>query len=174
MSVRIVVTGSECTGKTTLARALAERFGVKPVPEFLRKYFEAVGGVLTLEDAIPIAKGQLKAEKQAEAAGINPLICDTNLLSSVIYNRHYYGTCPKWIEQQLTARHYHHYFLCGTDVPWQADGQRDRPEQRAELQNHFREELLRRKVPFTELKGDVEQRLETAAEVVQELLEATS
>lgn len=174
MTVRIVVTGSECTGKTTLARALADRFGVRPVPEYLREYFEAAGGALTLEDAVPIAKGQLKAENEAEAAGVDPVISDTDLLSSVIYNRHYYGMCPEWIEKRLAERPCDHYFLCETDVPWEPDGQRDRPEQRAELQEQFRKELRGRNLPFTELRGNVEQRLNQAASIVQRLLDATS
>lgn len=40
---RVCVTGPECTGKTTLARALAEWAGVAWVPEASRAYAEAHG-----------------------------------------------------------------------------------------------------------------------------------
>lgn len=170
MSVRIVVTGSECTGKSTLAAALAEHFGVPFVPEYLREYFVRKNGILTIEDAIPIAKGQLTSEHRLEDEGINPLICDTNLVSSVVYSRHYYGRCPQWIEERLAEREYHHYFLCGLDVPWQPDGQRDRPAEREGMQQLFRDELLRRGVEFTELSGSVAERLALAVPVVERLI----
>ena len=38
--IRLVVTGSECTGKTTLAARLAERYRTAWVPEFARAYAE--------------------------------------------------------------------------------------------------------------------------------------
>lgn len=169
--IRIVLTGSECTGKSTLARDLAEHYGVVAVPEYLREYFVEKNGVLTIEDAVPIVKGQLAGEREREQAGDNPLICDTNPLTSVIYNRCYYDFCPEWIEEQLTRRTYHHYLLCGIDVPWQADGQRDRPGDRDHMQSLFRAELIERGCPFTELAGDHATRLSRAKAVVDSLLE---
>lgn len=168
--VRIVLTGSECTGKTTLASDLSAHYGVTPVPEYLREYFEFKNGVLTIEDAIPIAEGQIRNEISTEKAGNNPLICDTNALSSIIYSRHYYGHCPQWIEQQLKDHPYHLYLLCETDIPWQADGQRDRPAEREHMQSLFRNELLKRKLPFVEISGDRKQRLDMAVRAVDRIL----
>ncbi|WP_147819369.1 AAA family ATPase [Salidesulfovibrio onnuriiensis] len=169
--VRIVVTGSECTGKSTLALALAAHFGVRAAPEFLRRYFEMKNGVLTLEDAVPIAQGQIAGEDEREMAGDNPVICDTNPLSSVVYNNYYYGSSPAWIEGRLQSRSYHHYLLCGIDVPWRADGQRDRPGEREHLQGLFRAELVRRGCAYTELFGGPEARLAEAVRIVGSLLE---
>ena len=39
--IRVVVTGSECTGKTTLAADLAARLSVPWVPEYARQYVAA-------------------------------------------------------------------------------------------------------------------------------------
>ncbi|GAB7022824.1 AAA family ATPase [Salidesulfovibrio brasiliensis] len=170
MPVRVVVTGSECTGKSTMAAALADRFGVPYAPEFLRDYFIMKEGVLTVEDAVPIAQGQINGEDALVRQGVNPVICDTNILSSVIYSRHYFGHCPEWIERQMRERAYDHYLLCGIDVPWVADGQRDRPAEREAMQNLFRNELKARGLPFTEVKGSVEERLAAAIPIVESLL----
>ncbi len=170
-TVRIVVTGSECTGKSTLARSLAEHYKVGFAPEYLRRYFGEKNGVLTIEDAVPIAKGQLDGELERERAGDNPIICDTNLLSSIVYNKHYYGNCPKWIEETILNREYHHYLLCGIDVPWRADGQRDRPEAREHMQSLFRSTLVLRNYPFTELFGNPEERKQQAVRIIDRLLE---
>ena len=38
--VRVVVTGSECTGKTTLAEALAGHYGTAAIPEYARRFVD--------------------------------------------------------------------------------------------------------------------------------------
>lgn len=170
MPVKIVITGSECTGKSTMAATLAGRFGVPYAPEFLRDYYVMKEGVLTVQDAVPIAQGQIAGEDALVRQGVNPVICDTNILSSVIYSRHYFGHCPEWIEQQMRKRVYHHYILCNIDVPWVADGQRDRPAEREAMQSLFRNELKARGLPFTEVTGSVEERLAVAVSIVEPLL----
>ena len=171
--LRIVLTGSECTGKSTLAAMLAKHYKVECVEEYLREYFIAHNGVLTLEDAVPIAKGQIAAEDAVEDAmeekGADLLLCDTNILSSVVYNKHYYGTNPEWIEEAFTQREYTLYLLCGIDVPWEADGQRDMPEEREYMQGLFRAELEERNLPFVELTGDANKRFECAVTLIDSL-----
>ena len=56
------------------------------------------------------------------------LIQDTDLLSTVIYSRHYFGDCPGWVEAHLArANPPTSTCLAGIDVPWVPDGdQRDR------------------------------------------------
>ncbi len=134
---RITVTGSECTGKSTLAGALASRFGALWVPEYCRAYQDSKGPVLTAQDVEPIASGQIAAFEEAEAAGSPLLILDTDLLSTVIYARHYYGACPDWIASEAVKRRADLYLLCDIDVPWLADGHRDRGEAREEMQGLF-------------------------------------
>lgn len=168
--VRIVLTGSECTGKSSLARALAGHYNVGFAGEYLREYFEKAGGRLCIDDAVPIAEGQLQRETDLEQRGCNPLICDTDALSSAIYAKHYFGSCPARIEAILAARPKHHYLLCHIDVPWQADGQRDRPEQREYMQGLFAAELERRGFPHTVVRGPLKQRLATALGIVDQLL----
>ena len=75
----------------------------------MRTYFET-RDTLTLADAIPIAQGQWTREqdgaKAATAAG-QPLICDTDLVSSLVYTAQYYrdqvGTAL-WQRWQAWAR----------------------------------------------------------------------
>jgi nicotinamide riboside kinase len=170
--VRIVLTGSECTGKSTLAKALAEHYGVGFAREYLREYFEKAGGRLCIDDTVPIAEGQLQRETLLEQRGSNPLICDTDALSSVIYANHYFGSCPQRIEAIFASRPRTHYLLCHIDVPWRADGQRDRPEQREHMHGLFASELDRRGFAHTLVRGSLAQRLATAMGIVDRLLSA--
>src|SRR5918993_322386 len=64
---RIVVTGSESTGKSTLARELATHFGAIWVAEQSRLYAARARRALTAEDVAPIASEQIAAEDAALA-----------------------------------------------------------------------------------------------------------
>lgn len=164
---RVVVTGSECTGKTTLARALAERFGAPWAAEFARAYFDAKGTPLDASDVEPIARGQVAGEDAAEAAARELLVLDTDLLSTAVYARHYYGSCPAWIEEAARARRADLYLLCLPDIPWEADAPRDRGDRREEMHGLFVGALDRLGAPAAAVSGTGEARLEAALAAVR-------
>jgi len=171
---RIVLTGSESVGKTTLGAQLAARYGVACVPEFVREYAAAKGTPLDFRDHGPIAKGQMALEDthiaSALARGDTLLLQDTDLVSTVVYCHHYFGRCPDFIEEAAIARRPTHYLLLDIDVPWIADGVRDREEQRAEVQALFRDTLARFNAPVSVVQGTWEERLTTAATSIDALL----
>ena len=93
--IRVVLTGSESTGKTTLAEELARHYDAELVPEFVRGFAEARGGMIEFGDHGPIARGQMALEDEHIARGGDVLMQDTDLLSTVVYCRHYFGRCPR-------------------------------------------------------------------------------
>ena len=133
MTRRIVLTGPEATGKTTLASALARRFRAPWLPETARTYATEVKRELTAADAEIIAARAIAAEDAALAKDPPLLILDTDLISTVVYVRHYYGPCAAWIENAARARLGDLYLLCEPDLPWTADGVRDRPADRQDM-----------------------------------------
>ncbi|HLA91607.1 MAG TPA: ATP-binding protein [Gemmatimonadaceae bacterium] len=174
MTRRIVVTGPECTGKTSLARALAERLGAPWLPEAARGYAEAQGReerALTARDVEPISRRAIAAEDEALESAPGILVLDTDLLSTVAYARHYYGACPAWIEGEARARRGALYLLCAPDLPWRADGVRDRPAARAAMHEHFRAVLREFGAEVIEISG-VERSRERAALAAVETLAA--
>ncbi len=158
---RLVLTGSEATGKTTLASGLAAHYRTSWVPEFARAYAEARGGVLTAADVEPIALGQRAAE-DAPSVKAGLIVLDTNLLSTAVYARHYYGMTVGWLEAALTPPPPAFYLLCDIDLPWTADGIRDRGDDRQAMQSRFRVALEQRHLPFALVGGTGPDRLARA------------
>lgn len=167
----IVVTGSECTGKTTLASELAAMFGAPCSPEFAREYVERKRASLDVGDVEPIANGQAAGE-DAAMTGAGPLVIkDTDLMSTVVYAHHYYDGCPEWIERAASARLGDLYLLLHPDVPWIADGlQRDRPAARALLHGLFRQRLSALGARAVDITGDWAARRASARDAVTALL----
>ena len=165
--IRVVVTGSECTGKTTLAKALAAHYETTWVPEFARRFVRDKGDAPAYEDVEAIARGQMAIEEEAAAEASGLLVQDTDLLSTVVYSHHYYGDCPRWVEETLDDRAADLYLLAGIDVPWAPDGeQRDRGGRRDEMQGLFRTALRERGLRFVEINGSVDERLAAATKAI--------
>jgi len=165
---RIVVTGSESTGKTTLAADLAVALGTIWVPEHARAYAEARGGILTAADVEPIGRGQWAAETAALASRAGTVVFDTDLLSTAVYARHYYGMTVAWIEAAIQAYPPSLYLLCDIDLPWEADGIRDRGEARAAMHAAFRAALEGRGFRYAVVRGTGPARLAGAVAAIRE------
>ena len=175
---RVVVTGSECTGKTTLAGDLARQFGTVWVAEYAREYLvhkvATTGLPLDESDVEPIARGQIAAEDRGAATAKGLLVLDTDLVSTTVYARHYYGACPIWIEQAARDRRADLYLLCDIDVPWIADPARDRPHQREVVHALFVGALDALGAPYVTIRGSWAARLTAGIAAVATILQTTT
>ena len=173
----VVVTGSECTGKTTLAASLAEKFGASSSKEFAREYVGLKQAPLGASDVEPIARGQLAneqaADREADDRGRGVVVRDTDLHSTVVYARHYYGECPGWVLETARARTGDLYLLLCPDVPWVADGlMRDRADEEARALIHglFRDTLSAAGARVVEIRGWWPERHARAVAAVEALI----
>jgi NadR type nicotinamide-nucleotide adenylyltransferase len=167
---RVTVTGSESTGKTSLARRLAEQFRTLWVPEFSREYAMHKAAPLDASDVEPIAHGQMRLEDEVLARARGMVILDTDLVSTVVYAEHYYGSCPPWVDAAARERLADLYLLCDIDAPWVADPVRDRPHARAEIHAAFSAQLQRYGAPYVLIRGDWATREASAVAAVEALL----
>jgi NadR type nicotinamide-nucleotide adenylyltransferase len=171
--MRVCVTGPESTGKTSLAQRLAEWAKTEWVPEASRSYAERKVEPLGAEDVGPIAREHIAladaAAARARQRGATMLVLDTDLLSTVVYARHYYGAAPRWVERAERERRAELYLLCEVDVPWIPDGIRDRPENREEMFALFERALTSRRAHVVRVRGDWDTRWTTARDAVRTL-----
>jgi NadR type nicotinamide-nucleotide adenylyltransferase len=120
--MRIAIVGPESTGKTLLARTLAEKLGGTFVAEYGRTYSEEFGNQSTALDLAAIAAGQLLAEEEALTANPAPhLICDTDVLTTCSYAHLYLGYCPQTLEELASIRSYDVTFLLSPTIPFRPD-----------------------------------------------------
>ena len=173
--IRVTVTGSECTGKTTLARALGRHYGTVVVPEAARLWVERAGRAPAFDVVDAIARLHVDLADEAARRARRLLVHDTDLLSTVVYSRHYYGRCRGWIAATAGDRAADLYLLADIDVPWVPDGAaRDRGDRREEVQALFRAELEALRLRFVTVHGPHEARMRTATAAIDDLLAVTS
>lgn len=148
--------GPESTGKSVMARHLAEVYQTEYVPEVAREMVSS--NDFTVDEIIKIGYSQTERVLEKAKTANNILFCDTDLITTQIYCRHYLGVVPSVLYELEKEIVYDHYFLFDIDVPWVADGMRDLNESRDEMYQVFKEELLKRKIPFIEVKGTYAER----------------
>ena len=154
--MRICLIGPECTGKSTLAARAEGELGATVVREYAREYAEAHGRVLTEADVEPIARGEIAS---LGAATGDLIVLDTDLISTVVYARHYYGSCPSWIEEEALRRRADFYLLLDTDLAWTSDPVRDAGgDAREDLFDAFRAALDEFETRWEIVSGDFEAR----------------
>jgi nicotinamide riboside kinase len=144
------------------------------VPEASRAYAQRKSSPLLLSDVVPIAREHVAMADDGALLATRVLVLDTDLLSTVIYSRHYYGVVPPEVEALEGARRADLYLLCDVDVPWVGDGIRDRPTNREAMLALFREALEMRQLRCVPVSGDWPDRWETARSAVETLVKTRS
>jgi len=167
--VKIVITGPESSGKTTLVEALSIRLEIESIPEFARSYLENLNNKYKYEDLLIIAKEQQKAIDNKVQKG-NLLIVDTDLLTIKIWSEYKFGKCDEWIIQTLNLKKPDLYLLCKPDIPWEADPLRENQNDREELYQIYQEEIRKLEAPSVEISGSKEHRLSIAIQAIEELI----
>ncbi len=167
MILKVIITGPESTGKSTLSAQLANVFGVPWVPEFARDYIDQLNRAYQESDLLEIARGQIAREDEYAQQADQLLFYDTSLEVIKIWSEFRYQACHPWILEQYQKRKADLYLLCAPDLSWEEDPQRENPNDRDKLFEIYRQELAGEQVK--EVWGIAEKRLQTAVEAVQSL-----
>lgn len=168
---KVVVIGPECSGKSTLAAALAEHYETRWVPEYARHYIDNLEKPYSRKDLLNIAHGQLKWEDDLIPKSDDLLICDTDLRVIKIWEEYKYGSCHDKILEWISNREYDLYLFTNIDIPWEDDPQREHASLRVFFHELYRKELNRQNIPVVEISGPFDERKKKSIEAIDLLLD---
>lgn len=168
--IRIAITGPESTGKSFLAERLASYYNTVWVPEYSREYLNKLNRPYEKDDIVRIAKGQVESEKLKLIQANKLMFSDTELIVTKIWSDVKYGTCDKWITDNIYMQKYDLYLLCNIDLPWEFDVLREHPEKRDFLMSLYLNELNQRNFPYEIITGFGEKRFENAVSLLEKFL----
>jgi NadR type nicotinamide-nucleotide adenylyltransferase len=175
-ALRVCLVGAESTGKSTLARALADQYGTIWVPEHGREYSErmlAEHGAYrwSSEDFLAIARAQYEHEEAAARQANRILITDTDPFATAIWHRRYMGAPSPEVEAYAAScRRPDLYLITDVNTPFVQDGTRDGEAVRGWMHETFLAELARDGRPYQLLEGPFPQRLRQATAHIDALL----
>ena len=164
--LKIIVTGPESCGKTTLCTQLAKHFKSKIISEYARNFITNLTRNYNQSDLLKIAKGQLSAEN----INGNILFCDTDLITIKIWSLFKYKTCNNWIVHQIEKqkKEDRFYLLCRPDIPCQSDSQRENQNNIEELFKLYKKELTELDHDYFIVEG--ENRRENAISKISQII----
>ena len=167
----VVLMGAESTGKTTLAAALAKHYKTTWAAEYLRLFVDNKGALPEESDVYAIAQGHLKLVAQMRPQARRVLFVDTDLFTTCVYQRIYFGSCPSDIEESALSHRSGLYLFTEPDIPWEPDpGQRASPEERLRSHVLLRAETKKHALNTVSIKGTYAERMNTAVAAVDEYL----
>ncbi len=171
--IKIVLVGPESTGKTTLAKFLADNFNTVWVKEYLREFsvakLENENKLVEQSDNYTLVENQISLENEALKQANKFVFCDTNFVQTMIYSELYFKQADSFFAECIDNLKYDLYLLTGIDVEWENDGIRDAPFERENHYNYFKKRLMDINVPFIEISGNEQERKQKAVQIVNDL-----
>lgn len=169
-----VITGPESTGKTELAKALANQFSCNWEPESARDYVQKLNGKYTYADVEIIAKKQIQQFEQAIKSN-EMCFFDTGLIITKVWFDIVYNRCPTWLIEAINRLPQFVHLLCNTDLPWQADSVRENGgEMRQKLFEIYQVELNAFGFPYYIISGKGSERINSAIKSLHKHLDLDS
>lgn len=171
---KIVVIGPESTGKSMLCAQLAEFFKTDWVKEYAREYLISNGKEYTINDLDEIVKGQIRNEENAINQldkSNNILFIDTDMYVMKVWSEYVFNACNNSILNEIVKRKYDLYLLCEPDLTWVEDELRTYPDYKTRelLYHYYKEAMTHQQVPWININGDCEQRLQKSIKAVNGL-----
>jgi HTH-type transcriptional regulator, transcriptional repressor of NAD biosynthesis genes len=164
----VVFLGGESSGKTSLARSLAERHGTAWVAEYGRELWDRQNGVLSLADLLHIGATQIEREDARRLEAQRYLFCDTSPLTTLGYAGWMFDEQPQEL-QRMAHRNYDLIVLCELDFGFVQDGTRRDEAFRREQHHWYQQRLQELGTPFVRASGPLAERIATVDRALPKL-----
>ena len=147
--MKIVFTGPESSGKTTMANWSSDLSGMCLVKEVAREYMEILEVPYDGSHVREIGLLQ-QFDENLRSSQHRDIICDTDLLTIII-----------WLEVKYKISDHH--------FPWVDDPLRENPHNRNELLTIYQNYLIQYKKPFVPLSGNIQNRQQLVHQTILNL-----
>jgi nicotinamide riboside kinase len=172
----ITIVGAESSGKTMLAKQLAEALSCQWLPEYAREYLEKLDRPYEFEDLEKIARGAPNPLKGAKVdfQVFHPMhtdkvemsmsdlvvrlktlvkeviIVDSGMLTIKMWARIKYNKTIPFVEEKMGQDPTSLYLLCRPRLEWESDRLREAPSlvDRVWIYNQYLKELVDHNLPF--------------------------
>ncbi|MBK6860802.1 MAG: ATP-binding protein [Saprospiraceae bacterium] len=161
MPYKIVVTGPESCGKTSLCNYLSSTYKGKLIPEYSRVYLAKNP---EYPDKMALEYMGIQQENLNNLASEScPLVfCDTDSLNYLIWTQEIYGKSSNSLELLFSKNKASLYLLCCPDIPWVYDPLRQNPTDRDRLFKLYWQFLQSKHLPICFVSGIGIQRFKKA------------
>ena len=156
--VRVGVIGPESSGKSTLARYLANRYDGILVPEYAREYVERKGTKeVSYDELCNIARHQIAELERVESrkSKVESIyFFDTELIVTKVWFDYAFHEEPEWLDEAIKRYQMDVYLLTYPDLPWILDPARYNGSDaiRKELFERYEHEIQALNIPYYIIK----------------------
>ena len=166
--LKIIVTGPESSGKSTLAKVLSKYFKIPSSKEYAREYLNNKN-TYVFSDLRKISIKQHSYYNDKIKEGGNYLVSDTCLIDIEVWSEIKYKKVDKKILELSKKEVYDIYILCSPDIPWYRDKLRENPENRDLIFEHFKKKISSRKLNYHIVKGSLTERLMSCLDIIYKM-----
>lgn len=148
---KVGIIGPESTGKSSLARYLANRYQGILVPEYAREYVERKGTTdVTYDELCEIAKHQIEELELIANSQQPTAFFDTELIVTKVWFDYAFGRVPEWLNEAIRRFPMDVYLLTKPDLPWVPDPARSNGSDaiRRELFDRYEAEIQALNIPY--------------------------
>lgn len=165
---KVCLIGPESTGKTTLAEFLAQNYNTVTTTEYAAKLIKSQNGHFYENDVLKVAYAQIRMEKALEKMTNKFMVCDSDVLTTMVWSDVLFGTHPEELDVIAGNQHYDITFLMYPDVDWVSDLHRECLDNghditvRLDFFHRMKYYLEKFNRPYVVLKGDYSTRYQEA------------
>lgn len=167
---KIVFLGAESTGKSTFAKAMAQKYNTVFIAEYGAEYWFKYNekGKLLPEQLLEIAITHNKIEDEKLLECNRFMFVDTCNLTTYYYSVDYHGFALPQLEQLSfdSLKRYDLIVLCCDDIPYDDSDGRRGIEQRRKSQERFVSDLNSKEIPYVLITGSLQERIDYLSTII--------
>jgi HTH-type transcriptional repressor of NAD biosynthesis genes len=169
LAIKVVILGTESTGKTTLTEKLAQHYKCASVKEAGRDIVANSNSFL-FEDLMHVASEHAKRIDKATTGNFPLIIIDTDIHITKSYSNFTFGKELEVDDKIYNSNKANLYLYLNNDVNYVQDGTRLSETDRNLLDLSHRKILKQHNIDFIEIRGNWEQRFEKAVEQINNII----